>query len=51
MLATFDDSRSLALKTKYAIDKGLNGIMFWELTLDQPEDGLLDAIDKAKKGK
>lgn len=49
--ATFDDSLSLDLKTKYALDKGLNGIMFWELTLDRPENGLLDVIDKAKKQK
>jgi chitinase len=51
LFATFDDSTSLDLKTKYAIDKGLNGIMFWELTLDKPENGLLDAIDKVKKKK
>lgn len=51
LFATFDDSLSVDLKTKYAIDKGLNGIMFWELTLDKPENGLLDAIDKAKKQK
>lgn len=51
LFATFDDSLSLDLKTKYALDKGLNGIMFWELTLDKPENGLLDAIDKAKKKK
>jgi chitinase len=51
LFATYDDSLSVDLKTKYAIDKGLNGIMFWELTLDKPENGLLDAIDKAKKQK
>ena len=47
--ATFDDPLSIQNKTQYAIDKGLNGIMFWELTLDKPTDGLLDAIDKVKK--
>ena len=29
----------------------LGGIMFWELTLDKPVDGLLDAIDKEKHRK
>lgn len=49
LFATFDDSTSVALKTKYALDKGLNGIMFWELTLDTPKKGLLDAIDETRK--
>lgn len=47
--ATFDDPISIAAKTKYALDKGLGGIMFWELTLDNPRGGLLDAIDKVRK--
>lgn len=51
LFATFDDSRSLDLKTQYALDKGLNGIMFWELTLDKPAPGLLQAIDGARKRK
>lgn len=46
---TFDDKRSLALKTKYAIDHGLNGIMFWELGNDVTKNGLLQAIYDAKK--
>ncbi|MEP6712656.1 MAG: glycoside hydrolase family 18 protein, partial [Ferruginibacter sp.] len=29
--ASFDDTISIRLKTKYCIDKKLNGIMFWEL--------------------
>ena len=45
---TFDDKRSIALKTKYAMEKGLGGIMFWELSLDAYKDGLLDVIDNAK---
>ncbi len=48
LFVTYDDPRSIALKTKYAIDKGLGGIMFWELTSDAYRNGLLDAIDKAK---
>lgn len=47
--ATFDDETSIRAKTKYAREKKLNGIMFWELTLDKKEKGLLDAMyDEAK---
>lgn len=46
---TFDDSRSIALKTRYAIDKKLDGIMFWQLAEDRYTDGLLDVIDRSKK--
>lgn len=46
IFATFDDKKSIELKTKYVIDKGLNGIMFWQLGDDKFRDGLLDEIDK-----
>jgi chitinase len=49
IFATFDDRRSVALKTQYAIARHLGGIMFWELTEDTDEHGLLDAIDKTVK--
>lgn len=49
IFATFDDRRSIALKIKYALDKGLNGIMFWQLHDDSFTDGLLNEIDKEKK--
>jgi chitinase len=45
IFATFDDPRSIALKTQYAIQKKLGGIMFWELSGDIDNNGLLDAID------
>ena len=48
LFATGDDSRSLRLKTRYAIDNKLNGIMFWELTEDTFKGGLLEAIDNEK---
>jgi chitinase len=51
LFATFDDKRSIALKTKYAIDQKLEGIMFWELAHDTSKDGLVDAIYKVKTGK
>jgi chitinase len=50
LFATFDDKKSLALKTQYAIDQQLGGIMFWELSHDTYEDGLVDAIYKVKAG-
>lgn len=44
---TFDDARSVQLKTDYVKEKGLGGIMFWELTCDKAKDGLLEAIYQA----
>jgi chitinase len=49
LFVTYDDKRSMDLKTKYAIDKGLGGIMFWQLASDAYTDGLLDVIDNAKR--
>lgn len=44
-LITFDDEKSIKLKTKYVLDKQLGGIMFWQLADDKPVNGLLDNID------
>lgn len=41
---TYDDQESVKLKTQYAKDKKLGGIMFWQLPSDAPQNGLLDAI-------
>jgi GH18 family chitinase len=41
---TYDDTMSVRLKTKYAAETGLGGIMFWQLGADAPENGLVDAI-------
>jgi chitinase len=49
LFVTYDDKRSIQLKTKYAMDKGLGGIMFWQLRDDVFAEGLLDAIDEAKR--
>lgn len=46
---TYDDSRSMTLKTQYAMDQKLNGIMYWEITNDKYVGGLLDAIDHARR--
>lgn len=51
LYVTYDDKRSVQLKTQYAIDKNLNGIMFWQLAGDNYKDGLLDTIDQVKKNK
>jgi chitinase len=45
--ATFDDARSIRLKTQYVRAKHLGGIMFWELTGDQPRRGLLESLYQA----
>jgi len=48
LLATYDDEKSIALKTKYAVEKGLGGIMFWQLYDDKFHDGLLETIFRNK---
>ena len=45
---TYDNKRSIRLKTQYAIDMGLRGIMFWQLTEDVDSDGLLQEIYETK---
>jgi chitinase len=50
LFATFDDKKSITLKTKYAMDQKLNGIMFWELSQDTWKDGLVETIYKVKSG-
>lgn len=49
MLATYDDSVSIRLKTQYVIDRKLGGIMFWQLVDDRTDNGLLDVIDETKR--
>ena len=49
LFATFDDKRSIKLKTKYVVDKNLGGIMFWELGSDSYTDGLLHTINQTLK--
>ena len=44
LFGTYDDRRSVALKTQYAIDNGLGGIMMWQLGEDKQTGGLLSAI-------
>lgn len=50
LMVSYDDTVSVSLKTKYAMENGLGGIMFWELGNDTKEEGsLLDAIYKTAK--
>ncbi len=48
--ATYDNEKSIELKTKYVMDKGLGGIMFWEITNDIHKGGLVDVINKTIAG-
>jgi chitinase len=48
---TLDDPKSLALKTQYALEKGLGGIMFWQLSHDNRKNELVNAIFEAKNRK
>ena len=50
LLATYDDSVSVQLKTRYVIKNNLNGIMFWQLVDDKFTGGLLNAINRIKQG-
>jgi chitinase len=51
LFTTFDDERSVALKTTFAKENGLNGIMFWSLNSDAPNNGLIDVIHKTLNNK
>ena len=47
LFVSFDDSISIEHKTRYAIDRRLGGIMFWQLMDDKRINGLLDVIDRS----
>lgn len=49
LLATYDDKKSIALKTKYAKRNKLGGIMFWQLFDDDFRNGLLETINNSKQ--
>lgn len=48
LFISYDDPESVTLKTNYAKENDLGGIMFWQLTNDAKKDGLLDAIYNEK---
>jgi chitinase len=45
IMITYDDPESLTAKAQYAVDNGLGGIMFWELSQDTTDSELLTAIN------
>ena len=49
VFATFDDHKSIKLKSQYALDKKLGGIMFWQLMNDKKKNGLLSTMVKTIK--
>ena len=49
LYVTYDDSISVAHKTRYTINRHLNGIMFWQLMDDKDTNGLLDVIDQTRR--
>ena len=48
LLATYDNEKSIEMKTKYALAKKLGGIMFWQLYDDKFRNGLLETINRNK---
>lgn len=49
LFVTYDDKRSVAEKTRYALQHQLGGIMFWKLNGDSYKNGLIDTIDTEVK--
>lgn len=49
LFVTMDNLQSVQLKTQYAIEKGLDGIMFWQLIHDLKKGGMVDVINRTKK--
>ncbi len=48
IFVTYDNEGSIRLKTQYAINRKLGGIMFWQLAEDKHSHGLLDIIYQEK---
>lgn len=42
---SFDDTWSIGRKTAYVKDKGLLGVMVWEMSGDTPQGTLMSALD------
>ena len=49
LFLTYDNQKSIKLKSKYVKDNNLHGIMFWQLMNDKKKDGLLRTmVDEIK---
>ena len=46
---TYEDEESLRLKSRYVLERGLGGVMFWEYHADRT-GALLDTLDAALRG-
>jgi chitinase len=44
IMISYDDPESIKLKAEYISDKTLGGVMFWELSADDSENTLLNAL-------
>jgi len=44
IFATFDDHQSIKLKSQFALEHKLGGIMFWQLMNDKKQNGLLETM-------
>lgn len=51
LMITYDDPESIAKKSAYARDKGLGGVMLWELSGDDAESSLVTAASSALHAK
>jgi len=49
LFVTYDDNRSVRLKTEYVVAKKLNGIMFWQIAHDKTQGSFLDTINETLK--
>ena len=49
VFVTYDDPESLRAKARYARDKKLGGVMFWELEHDDEQSSLLNALHEGLK--
>lgn len=51
VMISYDDPESLKLKAEYVKQKKLGGVMIWELSADDKESSLLNALHGALRGK
>jgi chitinase len=47
---SFEDARSIGVRSRFARDNGLAGMMMWEVGLDDPQHSLLTAMSSAWPG-
>ena len=45
----YDDAESVAIKTEWAMNKGLRGVFFWQIAADRLPDGTNPLQEAARK--